>query len=211
MGTHKPKLTFWITLALLTYGLLLATDGFASEPSWIAEGERLAAAEMAGTPDACAGKTVRYGIKELPAGIAGWAFINDGAVPRDECYFEITAAAAATRCGFVTIYAHERAHLWRNDGWHSESMDSILYPTTDNHVNRRCVSRENGISRTDAKAAVAARVGLGWRLRTHSAWFDDYGTQSSVIVTAKRGRGDGARVRDFLVQRVKGALTIQRW
>jgi hypothetical protein len=205
MRTHKPKLTFYITLAFLIYGLLLATDGFAYEASWVEEAAALERAEFGHLPDACAGREIVVRVKDLGASIAGLGHIGG------ECAMSIDVHHAADRCLFITVWAHERAHLRRDDAWHSQDEGSVLFWNTGNRVRDRCESVADRITRAEVRDALRAKLGSGWRVRTYGAILDEYGTQLNLMAKATRGRGDKRRVRTYIAWREVGTIYTQRW
>jgi hypothetical protein len=142
---------------------------------------------------------------ELGPGIAGLGRIGG------ECAMDIDVQHAADRCLFITVWAHERAHLRRDDGWHSKDENSVLFWSTGNRVRDRCESLADGITRAEVRTAVRVKLGSGWRVRTYGAIFDEYGTQVNLMATATRGRGDNMRVRTYLAWREVGTLIVKRW
>jgi hypothetical protein len=97
----------------------------AHEDSWTLTAEGIAAefAMAQGWEDACASGTTWTSVPSLADARgphAGLAYLG-------ECRSEIDASRLEREDAFCLIYVHERLHLWRGDGWHSDDPSHPLY------------------------------------------------------------------------------------
>jgi hypothetical protein len=200
-----------IAIGLAVWLIILAVFAVAAnayEQSWVREAESLVAetAPVWGA-DTCADRAITVNVREIGLGIGGEAYVEASDDGLSTCSMTIDPELAARRCTFITVYAHERAHLWRDDADHFSDPNSLLFPGVDSAVLGRCHSRSLAITRRVALAAVRERIGSEWHLRIRRAHFDEHGTQTELWVTAKKD----SRLRRYHVVNHEGTISANRW